>query len=60
VITGEVGVGKTVGRIAFIALERARISVQTYHAFCMGILRTHGRLLTGRPARMLVPDRETP
>ncbi|WP_068182336.1 ATP-dependent helicase [Mycobacterium sp. UM_CSW] len=40
------------------APERDRISVQTYHAFCMGILRAHGRLLTGRPARILFPDRE--
>lgn len=38
--------------------ERSRITVQTYHAFCMDILRAHGRLLTGRPARILFPDRE--
>lgn len=38
--------------------ERALISVQTYHAFCMDILRAHGRLLTGKPARILFPNRE--
>lgn len=38
--------------------ERSRITVQTYHAFCMDILRAHGRLLTGAPARILFPDRE--
>lgn len=38
--------------------ERSRITVQTYHAFCMDILRAHGRLLTGTGARILFPDRE--
>ena len=38
--------------------QRSRIAVQTYHAFCMDILRAHGRLLTGRAARILFPDRE--
>lgn len=38
--------------------EQSRITVQTYHAFCMDILRAHGRLLTGSPARILFPDRE--
>lgn len=38
--------------------ERSRITVQTYHAFCMDILRAHGRLLTGTGARVLFPDRE--
>lgn len=38
--------------------ERSRITVQTYHAFCMDILRAHGRLLTGNAARILFPDRE--
>ncbi len=38
--------------------ERSRIAVQTYHAFCMDILRAHGRLLTGTGARILFPDRE--
>lgn len=38
--------------------ERCCISVQTYHAFCMDILRAHGRLLTGKPSRILFPDRE--
>lgn len=38
--------------------ERSRVTVQTYHSFCMDILRAHGRLLTGRSARILFPDRE--
>jgi DNA helicase-2/ATP-dependent DNA helicase PcrA len=38
--------------------ERQWISVQTYHAFCLDLLRGHGRLLTGRPTRILFPDRE--
>ncbi len=38
--------------------ERSRITVQTYHAVCMDILRAHGRLLTGTSARILFPDRE--
>lgn len=37
---------------------RKSISVQTYHAFCMDVLRAHGRLLTGTPTRILFPDRE--
>src|SRR6185312_14531399 len=36
--------------------ERSLISVQTYHAFCMALLRAHGRLLNGKPARILFPD----
>lgn len=35
--------------------ERKRIVVKTYHAFAMDILKAHGRLLTGRPARILFP-----
>lgn len=45
-------------RDVLTAPERARITVQTYHAFCMDVLRAHGRLLTGTPARILFPDRE--
>lgn len=35
--------------------ERRLISVKTYHAFCMDLLKTHGRLLTGRPPRIIYP-----
>ena len=35
--------------------ERKLITVKTYHAFCMDLLRAHGRLLNGRPARILFP-----
>lgn len=45
-------------RDVFTSEERSRITVQTYHAFCMDILRAHGRLLHGSPARILFPDRE--
>lgn len=45
-------------RDVLTAEERGRIAVQTYHAFCMDILRAHGRLLNGKPAQVLFPDRE--
>lgn len=45
-------------RDVLLSDERTRITVQTYHAFCMDILRAHGRLLHGGPARILFPDRE--
>ena len=35
--------------------ERTLICVKTYHAFCMDVLKTHGRLLTGRPPRIIYP-----
>jgi len=35
--------------------ERRSISVRTYHAFCMDLLRSHGRLLRGRPPRIAYP-----
>jgi DNA helicase-2/ATP-dependent DNA helicase PcrA len=38
--------------------ERRAIAVKTYHAFCMEILRAHGRLLTGRQPRTLFPREE--
>jgi DNA helicase-2/ATP-dependent DNA helicase PcrA len=38
--------------------ERQSINVKTYHAFCMDILRAHGRLLTGGPARLYFPGPE--
>ena len=40
------------------AAERRCISVKTYHAFCMEILRTHGRLLTTHQPRILYPRQE--
>src|SRR5450755_591039 len=40
------------------AVERRCISVKTYHAFCMEILRTHGRLLTAHQPRILYPRQE--
>lgn len=38
--------------------ERRAVAVQTYHAFCMEMLKTHGRLLYGRPIRFLYPSEE--
>jgi DNA helicase-2/ATP-dependent DNA helicase PcrA len=38
--------------------ERKQIEIQTYHSFCLEILRTHGRLLTGKVATILFPDVE--
>lgn len=35
--------------------EQKLITVKTYHAFCMDLLRAHGRLLNGRQARILFP-----
>lgn len=40
------------------AAERKAISVQTYHGFCMDLLRSHGRLLSGQPIRFLYPSDE--
>jgi DNA helicase-2/ATP-dependent DNA helicase PcrA len=40
------------------AEERRHISIRTYHAFCMDLLKSHGRLLTGQPARILFPGPE--
>lgn len=38
--------------------ERKQIAVKTYHAFCMGILRSHGRLLNGKRPAILFPGPE--
>src|ERR1039458_9490170 len=38
--------------------ERQLISVKTYHAFFMDILRAHGQLLTGTTPRVMSPGRE--
>lgn len=35
--------------------ERKRIAVKTYHAFCLELLRAHGRLLTGKQAQIMYP-----
>lgn len=37
---------------------RARLEVRTFHAFFLELVRSHGRLLTGRPASFITPDRE--
>lgn len=40
------------------ARERRQIAVRTYHAFCMDILKSHGRLLNGKPPTILFPGPE--
>ncbi len=35
--------------------ERRLVAVKTYHSFCMDILKTHGKLLTGQPPRIVYP-----
>jgi DNA helicase-2/ATP-dependent DNA helicase PcrA len=42
----------------FTPAERRAVTVQTYHAFCMELLESHGRLLSGRPIRFLYPGDE--
>lgn len=38
--------------------ERTAIEVKTYHAFCLELLQSHGKLLTGRPIKILFPTQE--
>lgn len=38
--------------------EMKCIDVRTYHSFCWDILRCHGRLLGGRPLKMMAPSEE--
>jgi DNA helicase-2/ATP-dependent DNA helicase PcrA len=38
--------------------ERALIQVQTYHAFCLEVLESHGRLLNGRSCGFIFPGEE--
>jgi len=38
--------------------ERQSVVVQTYHAFCLDLIRCYGRLLTGYPPTILFPDQE--
>lgn len=40
------------------AAERKQIEVQTYHSFCLELLKSHGRLLTGKPASIRYPDED--
>lgn len=39
--------------------ERAILEVRTFHAFFLDVVRSHGRLLTGAPARFVTPERES-
>lgn len=38
--------------------ERRAIEVKTYHAFCMELLQSYGKLLTGHPVSILFPTQE--
>lgn len=38
--------------------ERATIKVKTYHAFCLGLLQAHGKMLNGKSVRFVAPGEE--
>jgi DNA helicase-2/ATP-dependent DNA helicase PcrA len=38
--------------------DREQVVVKTYHSFCVDILRSHGRLLTGKQPRLYFPGTE--
>jgi DNA helicase-2/ATP-dependent DNA helicase PcrA len=38
--------------------EMKRIDVRTYHSFCWDVLHCHGRLLGGRPLKIMAPSEE--
>lgn len=39
--------------------DRGAIELRTFHAFFLDLIRSHGRLLTGAPARFITPERES-
>jgi DNA helicase-2/ATP-dependent DNA helicase PcrA len=45
-------------RAILTAADRKRIEVQTYHSFCLDLLKSHGRLLTGQPVKIRYPDED--
>lgn len=45
-------------RAFLTAAERSLIRVQTYHSFCIEVLRAHGRLLAGRACTFVMPGDE--
>lgn len=38
--------------------ERGTIKVKTYHAFCLGLLQAHGKMLNGKSVRFVAPGEE--
>lgn len=38
--------------------QRATLEIRTFHSFFLDLIRSHGRLLTGRQARFITPERE--
>ena len=38
--------------------EQRALQIRTFHSFFLDVVRSHGRLLTGKPPRFLTPDRE--
>lgn len=38
--------------------DREVIEVRTFHAFFLDVIRSHGRLLTGKPVSFITPERE--
>lgn len=54
-------VRQVVTRMSELLDYRARqtIEVRTFHAFFLDVLRSHGRLLTGKPVAFITPERES-
>jgi DNA helicase II / ATP-dependent DNA helicase PcrA len=40
-------------------IDREVLELRTFHAFFLDVIRSHGRLLTGSPARFITPERES-
>ncbi|MCC8245063.1 UvrD-helicase domain-containing protein [Saccharothrix luteola] len=41
----------------FTLAMRNRLEIRTFHSFFLDLVRSHGRLLTGRPSSFITPDR---
>ena len=45
-------------RTTLSAAEGAVLDIRTFHSFFLGLIRSHGRILTGGPMRFFTPERE--
>lgn len=45
-------------RTTLTSAQRSTLEVRTFHSFFLDLVRSHGRLLTGAPARFILPQRE--
>lgn len=43
----------------FDRTHRDKIEIRTFHSFFLDLVRSHGRLLTGKPSSFISPDRES-